>query len=224
MKRSQINAALQKAIDMAEKHCFKLPKFSAWTPKDWESKGVEFQEIRTAMLGWDVTDFGTGDFEKCGLTAFTIRNGMHGHPLYEKPYAEKLLFADVNQHTPCHFHWYKMEDIINRGGGVLAIQLYNSTSDEKLADTPVKVSVDGEIRTLPAGGIIRLEPGESITLTRGLYHEFWAEGEYTMLGEVSMFNDDNTDNRFYNQIARFAEIEEDEPKLRLLCNEYPQTK
>ena len=45
-----------------------------------------------------------------------------------------------------------------------------------------------------------------------------------LIGEVSMCNDDNTDNRFYESVGRFPEIEEDEPPYRLLCNEYPAAK
>ena len=45
-----------------------------------------------------------------------------------------------------------------------------------------------------------------------------------LLGEVSQCNDDNTDNRFYEQLGRFPAIEEDEPPYRLLCNEYPPAK
>ena len=37
-------------------------------------------------------------------------------------------------------------------------------------------------------------------------------------------NDDNTDNRFYEPLGRFPEIEEDEPPYRLLCTEYPAAK
>ncbi|MCI9340130.1 MAG: D-lyxose/D-mannose family sugar isomerase, partial [Dorea sp.] len=45
---------------------------------------------------------------------------------------------------------------------------------------------------------------------------------YALLGEVSMCNDDENDNRFYEPVARFPEIEEDEPPYRLLCTEYPR--
>ena len=45
---------------------------------------------------------------------------------------------------------------------------------------------------------------------------------YLRLGlSPSARNDDNTDNRFYEKMGRFPEIEEDEPPYRLLCNEYP---
>ncbi len=45
-----------------------------------------------------------------------------------------------------------------------------------------------------------------------------------LIGEVSMCNDDNTDNRFLKPLGRFPTIEEDEAPYRLLCNEYPLAK
>ena len=81
-----------------------------------------------------------------------------------KLYAEKILVVQENQITPMHFHWSKAEDIINRGGGTLVVQVYNSTRADGLDTTPVRVSTDGVVRTIAAGGLVRLTPGESITL------------------------------------------------------------
>ena len=64
--------------------------------------------------------------------------------------------------------------------------------------------------------------GESISLERGQYHTFWAEGGMCLIGEVSRVNDDNVDNRFYEKVGRFPEIEEDEPILYPLFSEYPE--
>jgi D-lyxose ketol-isomerase len=130
------------------------------------------------------------------------------------------MIVDVNQRTPMHFHWTKVEDIINRGGGKLVIKLFNSTSDERLADTDVTVSIDGLRHALKAGDTVVLSPGESITLTSRLYHEFWGTESRVLVGEVSLVNDDRTDNRFYEPVGRFPEIEEDEPPLHLLVPDY----
>jgi len=43
-----------------------------------------------------------------------------------------------------------------------------------------------------------------------------------LVGEVSECNDDYTDNRFYEEVGRFPAIEEDEPPLYYLVNDYPQ--
>ena len=223
MKRSEINAIMRDADAFMRSHGFRLPPFAYWTPDDWASKGEEVREIVDRQLGWDITDFGSGDYEHTGLFIFTIRNGdpaklgSGGGKLY----AEKILISDVDQVTPFHFHWRKVEDIINRGGGKLVIQLYNSTADDGLADSGITVSTDGVRRTVPAGGKIVLEPGESITLPTRLYHSFWAEESRTLIGEVSLVNDDNTDNRFYEPVGRFPQIEEDELPLYLLTIDYP---
>ena len=224
MKRSEINAILQENISFIKEMRFALPPFAFWTPEEWATKGHECDEIRDNMLGWDITDYGLGNYEKVGLFLFTIRNGNLKDSRYKKPYAEKLLISNPGQLCTNHFHWNKMEDIINRGGGNLMIQVWNSDEQEELADTPVKIMVDGTYSTVDAGTILRLVPGQSITLPPRQYHAFWAEEGHgkTLIGEVSMVNDDNTDNRFYEPMGRFPQIEEDVAPLYLLCNEYPK--
>ena len=181
--------------------------------------------IRDNMLGWDITDYGLGRFDEVGFSLITLRNGNpKKKDQYPKPYAEKLLYIKEGQMAPMHFHWYKMEDIINRGGGNVLIRVYNSTPEGEFADTPVTVHCDGRAHTVPAGTQVRLTPGQSITVFQNMYHDFELEPGTgpVLLGEVSMCNDDEHDNRFYEPIGRFPEIEEDESPYRLLCNEYPK--
>jgi D-lyxose ketol-isomerase len=226
MKRSELNSILKDAISFMDKMNFKLPPFAYWSPQEWKQKGAEYDEIRENMLGWDVTDFGKGDFKKVGLLLFTLRTGNLTNKKYIKPYAEKIMIVDEGQITPFHFHWSKMEDIINRGGGNLLIKLYSSTEDGEFSEEPVHISMDGRSYTAEAGTIIKLTPGESITLPTGQYHQFWGEegSGKVLVGEVSMINDDRTDNRFYEPLGRFPEIDEDVEPLYLLCNEYPEAK
>lgn len=224
MKRSEINAVIRDADMFVRGHGFHLPPFAYWSPEEWATRGLEVEEIVQNGLGWDITDFGQGDFRNKGLFLFTVRNGSPENLRTGKGklYAEKIMIVDVDQVTPMHFHWVKTEDIINRGGGDLVISLYNATSDEGLADTPVTVSIDGVEHTVAAGGRVVLHPGESITLPPYLYHKFWGEAGRVLVGEVSVVNDDKSDNRFFEPIGRFPEIEEDEPPLYLLCTDYPR--
>ena len=223
MKRSEINAVIKRFEKLLEEHRFELPPFCKWTPEEWQTKGHEYDEIRDNVLGWDVTDYGMGDFGHLGLALITIRNGNVHNPKYTKTYAEKIIMCDSGQVSPMHFHWHKMEDIINRGGNDIHFTLYNATEDEQLADTPVKIFSDGRCYTVPAGETVVLKPGQSLSLYPYYYHEFVIpEGGPVLIGEVSMCNDDNTDNRFLNPLGRFPTIEEDEPPYRLLCNEYPK--
>jgi hypothetical protein len=211
---------MEKMIDRCS---FKLPPFCYFTPEEWKEKGREYDEVRDNMLGWDITDFGMGDFDRVGFSLITLRNGNVSMDKYTKPYAEKLLYMKEGQSAAMHFHWNKMEDIINRGGGNVLIGVYNAGKEEGLADTDVLIHSDGREYTVPAGTQIRLRPGESITIQPRLYHDFHLEPGTgpVLLGEVSMCNDDNRDNRFYLPAGRFPVIEEDEPPFRLLCNEYP---
>jgi len=226
MKRSEINAALRELEQMCKTHGFVLPPFCGWTPEDWKNKGHEYDEIRDNMLGWDITDYGQNDFDRIGFSLITIRNGnVLQKDKYEKTYAEKLLYLKPGQYAPLHFHWSKMEDIINRGGGNILIRVYNSLPDEEVDyDNPVTVHCDGRTLTVPAGTQVKLCPGESITVHRFLYHDFSVE-EGTgavLLGEVSESNDDKNDNRYNPPMGRFPEVEEDEEPYRLLCFEYPE--
>lgn len=222
MTRSEINEIIHRADAFLREHRFHLPPFAYWTPADWRAKGGEVSEIVRRGLGWDITDFGSGDFHDVGLFLFTLRNGDPSDlgSGRGKLYAEKVLIVEPDQLTPLHLHRVKTEDIINRGGGGLAIKLYNTTSDGDRDDSDVVVSVNGVLRTISAGGTIVLDPGESITLTDGLYHEFWGVDATVLVGEVSLVNDDATDNYFYDDVGRFPEIEEDEDPLHLLVNDY----
>ncbi len=226
MKRSEINRALREMEAMLKAYRVSLPPFCHFTPEQWQTKGHVFDEVRDNLLGWDITDYGLGDFDRVGFSLITIRNGnLAKKGLYPKTYAEKLLYLKEGQYSPNHFHWSKMEDIINRAGGTLLIRVYNSLPDESIDRvSPVTVHLDGETRTVPAGTQIRLLPGMSISIQPYLYHDFEVEPGTgpVLIGEVSQCNDDEHDNRFEPPVGRFPSIEEDEPPYRLLCTEYPK--
>jgi D-lyxose ketol-isomerase len=222
MKRSEINAIMLAADKFIRSQGFHLPPFAYWTPEDWQSKGAEVEEIVTTHLGWDITDFGSGNFQQCGLFLFTLRNGKPSNwdTRSGKLYAEKIMVVEDGQITPMHFHWTKMEDIINRGGGKLVIQLFNATANEELDNiNTLQVSIDSSRKTLTPGEIVSLAPGESITLAPYCYHAFWGEGR-VLVGEVSLINDDSSDNRFHQAHGRYPDIIEDVPPLHLLCTDY----
>lgn len=226
MKRSKINQCIRDMEIMLERYKVSLPPFCKWTPAEWASKSHEYDEIRDNMLGWDITDCGLGDFDRVGFALITLRNGNQNNPKYQKVYAEKLIMLKENQTFPTHFHWFKSEDIINRGGGTLLIQVFQDDGNGGLSDRDVLVNSDGRSYYVPAGTHIALKPGESLTLWPHQYHNFavmQGTGD-VLIGEVSMCNDDTTDNRFYEPVGRFPAIEEDELPYRLLCNEYPAAK
>jgi D-lyxose ketol-isomerase len=213
MRRSEINRYLREAEEILTDFRFVLPPLARLEP---ELITAEFAPEAVAKgLGWDLTDFGSGDFEKVGLLLFTSRNGDLGGA---RVYGEKILIVRPGQLTPAHHHYSKTEDIINRGGGTLAIQLWpvgGGASSEVLSDHR-RIRVD-------AGDILRLRPGESVTLEPHHWHAFWAEDETTLVGEVSSVNDDRTDNNFRDGVGRFPTIEEDELPYRFLVSDYGRT-
>lgn len=224
MKRSQINKIIDDTLIFTKEKGLEFPKFAYFEKKDWEAISSNSEEIIENMLGWDVTDFGKGDYYKVGLASFTFRNGNFNDPIkYPKPYCEKLLLVEDGQELPFHFHWKKMEDIINRGGGTLEITLYNSDEKGELdRDSEVSYVLDGQKFVVPAGSVVKLFPGNSITLTPLIYHK-WKGIEGTgkiMLFEVSSTNDDKTDNRFLEDIPRLILVEDDEEPKHYLFSDY----
>ena len=219
MKRSEINFEIKEAEAFFRSFGFRLPGFAGWTPEELRNH-AGIAEILDCKLGWDVTDFGHGDFRREGLMLFTLRNGITGSAKYPKLYAEKIMISRSGQRTLMHCHEKKREDIINRGGGTLVFELFNRVPGEvRLAETPVTLSRDGERIPVRPGERLRLAPGESITLEPHVFHSFWGDGD-VLIGEVSSVNDDLLDNVFFGEQLRFPAIDEDEPPYRLLVSDY----
>ena len=220
MKRSEINRHQRAALGLFAEYRFALPPFATWGETQWREDLETASYCRAHQMGWDITDFGSPDFEKRGLVILCVRNGLQSQAA-NRPYAEKLLVVGEGQETPIHSHRIKMEDIIVRGGGNLILELHNMSALGTLADTPVEVRVDGKRQVLEPGAPLRLSPGQSVTITRGLWHRFYGEEGKgrVFVGEVSQVNDDLTDNNFFNEVGRFPMIEEDEPTLFPLWNE-----
>lgn len=221
MKRSDINAILAEGDVFFRSFGYVLPPFAHWTPAELKSR--DHAHIAARGLGWDITDYGRGDFAKLGLFLFTTRNGdvadlSQGRGVL---YAEKIMISRKHQLCPMHRHNLKTEDIINRGGGDLVLELFASASDGGIdRESEISVISDGRRRSIQPGGRLRLRPGESITLMPEVWHAFWGERGDVLVGEVSTTNDDQTDNRFEDPIGRFATVEEDEAPWRLLVSDY----
>ncbi|PRY95545.1 hypothetical protein BCF33_1166 [Hasllibacter halocynthiae] len=222
MRRSVVNEVIARAEGMMRDHGFVLPPFARWGP--WELvRRAAGTRIAEARMGWDVTDYGAGRFDEMGLVLFTLRNGRPGDLAAGRgmAYAEKLLVSQEGQLSPMHTHRIKAEDIINRGGGTLAVQLHGSDGEGRFDEgRGGTVLVDGTAREFAPGEVLRLARGESVTLMPGDWHAFWGEGGAVLVGEVSTVNDDETDNVFRDPIGRFSDIEEDEAPARLLVSDY----
>ncbi len=223
MKRSEVNRILEEADAFIRSFGFKLPPFAYWSPAEMRARRAEIDRIINARMGWDITDYGQGNFAGLGLFLFTLRNGTAADLQNNTGfcYAEKIMISRQDQISPMHRHIFKTEDIINRGGAVLALEMFESGADGKIdRRAPVPVIVDGVKRMQKPGEVLRLAPGESVTLCPGIWHKFWGEGGDVLIGEVSALNDDLTDNIFEDPIGRFATVEEDVPPTHLLVSDY----
>ncbi|MDR1441555.1 MAG: D-lyxose/D-mannose family sugar isomerase [Bifidobacteriaceae bacterium] len=226
MKRSELDDAVEAALELAAGLSFALPDFARWRRQHWADHLAELRPTLERGLGWDVTDFGRGEFGRFGLTLCTLRNGS----LAERDagtgqtYAEKVMAVRVGQETPFHSHAIKTEDIINRGGGYLDVELYpmaRTAEQLGLGKGVVATFVDGVYRQVAAGQRVTLAPGQSIQVPRGVMHRFWAVEAPVLAAEVSCVNDDAGDNTFLEPAGRFPLIVEDVPARYLLAGEYP---
>ncbi len=224
MKRSDVNEIMREADKFIRSFGYILPPFANWSPSEFKLRKNEARAIIDHNLGWDITDYGLGEFDKTGLFLFTVRNGNSADLSKGRGmlYAEKAMISRQDQYSPMHRHNLKAEDIINRGGGTLVIELFGDTSGSIDRSKGTAVYTDGIRRELPPGALLKLQPGESVTLMpREHWHAFWGEGGDVFVGEVSTVNDDNTDNIFEDaRISRFSGIEEDEDPWRLLVSDY----
>ncbi len=224
MKRSLVNEILAESDAFIRSFGYVMPPFAYHSPEALKA-AVESDSpsILANRLGWDITDYGQGKFEELGLFLFTVRNGSaedlsKGRGML---YAEKIMISRKDQLSPMHTHVIKAEDIINRGGGTLVIELFGSDTAGNFDESKgVEVLTDGRLRKLAPGTRLGLAPGESVTLMPGDWHAFWGEGGDVLIGEVSTVNDDLTDNIFREPIGRFAEIEEDVAPKHLLVSDY----
>lgn len=222
MKRSEVNSAIVWAKDLLEKNNIRLPQMAYWTMDEWKQNADKLDTVRKVMLGWDITDFGTNNFKEIGGVLYTVRNGSIADASVGVPYCEKYIIMTEGQRLPKHYHVSKTEDIINRAGGVLQVFLWNADEAGNQLETDVHVYMDGIEHVVKAGEPILVYPGSSISLAPYVAHIFGpvtGSGDL-IVGEVSKINDDTTDNYFLEPTFRFAEIEEDEPMLLPLCNEY----
>jgi D-lyxose ketol-isomerase len=223
MKRSEINEIMAEADGFMRRFGFTLPPFAYWTPAQMRARKDEVAAVIEGRMGWDITDYGQGRYDEMGLFLFTLRNGrladlQRGGGMC---YAEKLLISKHDQLSPMHSHYLKAEDIINRGGATLAVELFGSAPDGSFdGKAGGRVMCDGIARDFAPGEVLMLAPGESVTLMPGDWHAFWGEGGDVLIGEVSTVNDDETDNWFREPIGRFAEIDEDVAPTHLLVSDY----
>ncbi len=216
MKRSEINEAIRQAKSLLKTHGWFLPDWASWGVEDYENNPELAVWLHKHQIGWDVTDFGSGEFAQRGLGLFCLRNGVQSES-NSLPYAEKLLFVGEAQETPFHTHKKKLEDIINRGGGDLVLEF---RQPEGVTD-PIALRCDGVLMRREPDEPLVLSPGQSVTIPRGLYHRFYAKPGMGMVlgGEVSQVNDDSADNYFLEPLGRFSDIEEDEAHLHPLWHE-----
>jgi len=214
MKRSFIDRRIDAMLALCQAHGFKLPPFALWREAQYQADAQAAERIRQGGLGWNVVEFKPGAYATDGLTVFTMRMGdWRGLSSGAgRLYGEKAIMAEDRQRTPHHYHVVKTEDILNRGGARFVVELFKVDRNGARLDERFNVLKDATLLSLSPGGRVVLEPGESIVLEPFVAHAFWAEGGAVLAGEVSLANDDASDNYFLPALEPAAAIEEDAPK------------
>ena len=214
MKRSFIDARIDAMAALCERHGVRLPPFARWNEDDYRVDPGAARRIAQTGLGWNIVEFSPGGFAREGLAVFTLRMGDWRHLANGRGrlYGEKALMAEDGQRTPHHYHIVKTEDIVNRGGARFVVELFKVDRAGAPLKERLRVLKDVETLDLEPGARVVLEPGESLTLEPFVAHAFWAEGGAVLAGEVSLVNDDTSDNYFLPALPPEAPIEEDAAK------------
>lgn len=213
MLRSFIDDVIEDALETCARHGYALPPFALWSPQEAVRHPHALEAMAAGGLGWNVVEFASGAFMRQGLVVFTSRMG----PAADLPsgggrlYAEKILVAQDGQVTPHHYHVVKTEDIVNRGGARFVVELFGVDQQGQPTGQPLLVRKDVDLVEVPPHGRVILEPGESIVLEPFVAHAFWAEGGAVLAGEVSLVNDDASDNYFLPALPPMDAVVDDQP-------------
>jgi D-lyxose ketol-isomerase len=222
MLRSFIDRRIDAMLEFCDRCSFKLPPFALWRVEDFCAAPEAAARIAEGGLGWNIVEFRRDAFAREGLSVFTLRMG-DWRKLKDgagRLYSEKALFAEDGQRTPHHYHVVKTEDILNRGGARFVVELFKVDRLGRRLDERVHALKDASVIEVAAGGRVTLEPGESLVLEPYVAHAFWAEGGAALAGEVSLANDDATDNYFLPPPDALAPIVEDAPMRHPTVRDY----
>ena len=97
MKRSEINAAIGWAKDFLARNNIRLPALAYWSPAELRARVAELGTVRRLELGWDITDFGSGDVVVGEVSKV---NDDHADNYFLDPIAR---FADIDEdEAPVH--------------------------------------------------------------------------------------------------------------------------
>jgi D-lyxose ketol-isomerase len=213
MKRSFIDSRIEAMHKLCDRYGVALPPFARWGEAEYRANPDSAKTIAARGLGWNVVEFKPGAFATEGLTLFTLRMGdwRELEAKRGRLYAEKAIMSQDGQRAPHHYHIVKTEDIVNRGGARFVVELFKVDRNGEPMKERFRALKDVTVLDLGPGDQVRLEPGESLTLEPYIAHAFWAEGGVALAGEVSLANDDRTDNYFVHKLAPASPIEEDGP-------------
>ena len=87
MQRSEVNCLQREALRAFAEHRFALPPFATWNEAEWRNNPEAACYCHAHQMGWDITDFGSGDFAPRArdLPRPERRQGFSTEKPYAKP-------------------------------------------------------------------------------------------------------------------------------------------
>jgi D-lyxose ketol-isomerase len=102
VKRSEINEIMAEADAMMRSFGFVLPPFAYWTPDEMKARRGAIDAIVSGRMGWDITDYGQGDFEAGPVPVHAEERAAFGPAGGGGMcYAEKLLISKRIRSARC---------------------------------------------------------------------------------------------------------------------------
>ena len=106
MKRSEINQLITEGVVLFRKMGISLPPQAHWNLETWYEHRNLAEEMRKRSIGWDLTDFGSGDFSKIGMFNYTVSNGfidLTTSKPADQPYSNKVKIVKEGQAYPTYY-------------------------------------------------------------------------------------------------------------------------
>ena len=107
MKRSFIDARIDRMLELCARHGVALPPFALWRETDFRANADAAKLIAERGVGWNVVEFKPGLFAREGLTLFTLRMGDWRDlgAGRGRLYGEKAIAAEDGQRAPITIMW-----------------------------------------------------------------------------------------------------------------------
>ena len=130
MKRSRVNEIIREADAFIRSFGYVMPPFAYWTPDELQGAPAAPASSTPGSAGTSPTTArATSTSSACSCSPCATAAPPISPRGSGMLYAEKIMISRKDQLSPMHRHDVKAEDIINRGGGTLVLELFSRDAD-----------------------------------------------------------------------------------------------